>query len=79
MFQMISEFGVGEKVWDDLTGKEATVVGVQACFGTCDGQRYSGLVIGYWLDNDHVHGGRHPWEISKHGNNTRGSDLSVSQ
>jgi hypothetical protein len=42
---------VGDKVWDDLTGTEATVTEV--------------LLRAYKLDNDYLEGYRHSWEVSK--------------
>lgn len=46
----------GDVVWDDLTHSLAKIV------------RYdppvTSLCGGYWLDNDYLGGGRHPWEIS---------------
>lgn len=42
---------VGDKVWDDLTSSEATVVEV--------------LLRAYKLDNDYLEGMRHSWEVSR--------------
>lgn len=42
---------VGDKVWDDLTGNEATVLEV--------------LLRAYKLDNDYLEGMRFSWEVSK--------------
>lgn len=42
---------VGDKVWDDLTGKEAIVLEV--------------LLRAYKLDNDYLEGYRFSWEVSK--------------
>lgn len=49
----VSEFSVGDAVWDDLTGTEATVVRV--------------LLRAYELDikNDFSDGMRFSWEVSK--------------
>lgn len=55
---------VGSKVFDDLTRTEATVIGVNYS----EGKTPSGLSIGcvgYWLDNDYLGGGRHPWEVTE--------------
>jgi hypothetical protein len=57
-------FKVGDKVYDDLTRAEATIIGKQTSEGVCDNKAYHGVVVGYWLDNEWVGGGRHPWEIS---------------
>ena len=59
------EFGLGEKVNDDLTGETATIIGIETKMGRCNGIDYHGQVVGYWLDNDWLGGGRHPWEITK--------------
>jgi hypothetical protein len=46
---------VGDEVWDDLTKTKAKVIRVHHDdFGN----------TGYWLDNDYLGGGRHPWELS---------------
>lgn len=61
------EFEVGERVWDDLTGKVATIIGleyIEGRRGLLDRSTAVGCV-GYWVDNECVNGGRHPWEISK--------------
>jgi hypothetical protein len=59
-------FIVGEKVRDDLTCKEATVIGIEYF----DGRKYGSNItqlgsIGVWLDNEYLNGARHPWEVSK--------------
>jgi ribose 5-phosphate isomerase RpiB len=60
------EFEVGEKVHDDLTHKEATIICIEFKDGCKQGEFAHALkTIGYWLDNDYLGGGRHPWEISK--------------
>ena len=64
-------YKVGDKVWDDLTRTEQTIVGVQTCEGQCDGKSYHGLVIGYWLSDPWLGGGRHPWEITALSERTR--------
>lgn len=60
-----TEFSVGEKVYDDLTRTEQTVIGVDVRVGVCDGRGHAGVVVGYWLDHHWLGGGRHPWEITK--------------
>lgn len=62
-----NEFNVGEKVFDDLTGKSAKIIGLSFSKGYTDGNHYRESMdcIGYWLDNDYLSGGRHPWEVSK--------------
>jgi hypothetical protein len=45
----------GDIVWDDLTASKAKIIKVSVDRGC----------VGYWLDNDYLGGGRHPWEISK--------------
>lgn len=64
-----TEFSVGDKVWDDLTGKEAEIIGISFSNGYTEGNKYRCAMetVGYWLDNDYLSGGRHPWEISKLG------------
>ena len=59
-------FVTGQKVFDDLTGKEATVIGVTFQ----NGRKYDKNItqmgcFGIWLNNDYVGRGRHPWEISE--------------
>lgn len=62
---------VGTKVIDDLTGEETTIVGVSITFGKVGGKIKISIypsetpTIGYWVDNDYMGGGRHPWEISE--------------
>jgi len=48
-------FTVGEKVFDDLTNSFATVIRI-------DTEKDA---KGYWVDNDHLGGGRHPWELTR--------------
>lgn len=57
---------VGDIVWDDLTGKKAKVLRIEITpRGTREGNSIAAYdLIGIWLDNDWVGGGRHPWEIS---------------
>ena len=49
------EFEVGDMVLDDLTGKIVKIVKITKNRG----------VIGYWVDDEYLSGGRHPWEITK--------------
>jgi hypothetical protein len=62
-----NEFVVGERIWDDLTHQEATVIGITFASGYVEGNKLSDNAdnIGYWLDNDYLAGGRFPWELSK--------------
>lgn len=53
-------FDVGQRVWDDLTGQKEVVVNIT--YKLHDDE--SGGTVGYWLSNDYLKGGRHPWEIS---------------
>jgi hypothetical protein len=46
----------GDELWDDLTGANAKVLRVAV-------DDYGN--VGYWLDNDYLGGGRHPWEVSQ--------------
>lgn len=52
----MTEFNVGERVWDDLLDCHAKIVRI-------DTDQHGNT--GIWLDNDYLGGGRHPWEISK--------------
>lgn len=63
---------VGTRVIDDLTGEEATIIGVSFTEGYMNGNKLRRSIgaIGYWLDNDYINGGRHPWEISEIGDKT---------
>lgn len=60
-------FNIGEDVWDDLTNKKAKIIGITFSSGYTQGNlcRKSVDTIGYWLDNEYLYGGRHPWEITK--------------
>lgn len=62
-----TEFDVGETVFDDLTMKEAEVIGIIFEHGKKNVKdlRTACSCIGYWLDNDYLSGGRHPWELTK--------------
>jgi len=67
MININNEFEVGEKVFDDLTAKETTVIGITWARGCTEGDKYCHQVdtIGYWVDNDYLGGGRHPWELTR--------------
>lgn len=54
------KFEVGMKVYDDLTGKQATIVYI--CI-----DRYKNWEIksGLKLDNDYLDGYRFPWEVTE--------------
>lgn len=49
-------FKVGDLVKDDLTRTVATIVKIDI---SPDG------IVGIWLDNDYLEGGRHPWEVTE--------------
>jgi hypothetical protein len=49
---------IGDKVKDDLTNSVAIIVKVDI---DANGN------IGYFVDNDYLGGGRHPWEITEFG------------
>lgn len=57
----------GTKVIDGLTGKDAVIVGVTFQDGTHpDRPNVSAAqTVGYWLDNEYLSGGRHPWEVTE--------------
>ena len=63
-----TEFNIDEIVWDDLTHKTAKIIGITFSSGYTEGNifRNSYNTVGYWLDNDYLSGGRHPWEITKY-------------
>lgn len=65
--ERLFEFSVGERVHDDLTNKETTVIGVSYHNGYTNNNRLRNAchTVGYWVDNDYLDGGRHPWELSK--------------
>lgn len=46
---------VGDTIFDDLTGKNAKVIKLTQ----------EDHLIGIWLENDWLGGGRHPWEVSR--------------
>lgn len=52
------EFQAGDLVHDDLTGKDAIITTISIGDGP-------GKSIGYWVNNDYLEGGRHPWELTK--------------
>jgi hypothetical protein len=65
-YNNLFEFKVGDVVHDDLTGHEAIVIGVSYENGTVNHRLAEAIhTVGYWLNNDYLGGGRHPWEISK--------------
>ena len=61
---------VGDTVVDDLTLTVCKVTGVQYADGRVGHHAHIGKFINYmgaaaiWIDNSHLDGGRHPWEIS---------------
>jgi hypothetical protein len=67
MITINNEFEVGEKVYDGLTAKEAIIIGICWARGCTNGDKYCHQLdtIGYWVDNDYLEGGRHPWEVTK--------------
>lgn len=50
-------FDIGETVSDDLLPGDGVIINI-----TFDEKSKT---VGYWLDNDYLMGGRHPWEITK--------------
>ena len=54
----VPEFSKGDKVWDDLTNSETTVLEV--------------LLRAYKLDNDYLEGYRFAWEVSINKNQHKG-------
>lgn len=61
-----SLFVVGEKVKDDLTRKEHTVIGISYKNGHCGDKKVSHYHCwGIWIDSDYAGGARHPWELTK--------------
>ncbi len=58
------EFELGAVIWDDLTESSATIVGIEIKHGKCQNVQYHGVIVGYWVDNAWLGGGRHPSEIS---------------
>ena len=50
------EHKIGHIVYDDLTGKDVVLLNVT--FG-------DNKTVGYWVKNDYLEGGRHPWELIK--------------
>lgn len=66
MKQMNVPFVVGQKVKDDLTRKEHTVIGVEYKHGKCGNPLENCYHCwGIWIDSDYVGGGRHPWELTE--------------
>ena len=62
-----SEFDVDEIVYDTLTNTETRIIGISYSLGFTNGNTSAKNIgsFGYWVDNDYLSGGRHPWEISK--------------
>ena len=62
---------VGDVVIDDLTGRKVTIIGVSYEDGkkSSSDKRSASHTVGYWVDNDYMGGGRHPWELT---NQTKG-------
>jgi len=60
-------FDKDEEVYDTLTQQKSKIIGITFSHGFTKGNKYRDSIetIGYWLDNDWLDGGRHPWEISK--------------
>ena len=50
------EHKIGSFVHDDLTSKDVLLFNVT--FG-------KDKTIGYWVNDDYLEGGRHPWELSQ--------------
>lgn len=48
-------FELNETVFDDLTRKLGKILKITG----------KDSILGYWLDNDYLGGGRHPWELTK--------------
>lgn len=64
--EIYNEFNVGDKVFDDLTRKVVTVIGISYTNGITNNKCCDSChTIGYWVDNNYCGGGRHPWELSK--------------
>jgi len=60
-------FRVGDKVLDDLTGKEVEILGLRVESGRYDKDAhvaYTGAIDSYRVSNDYLDGLRHPWELS---------------
>jgi len=63
---LIPLFIVGEKVKDDLTRKEHTIIGISYMNGYCGDKTTSHYHCwGIWIDSDYAGGARHPWELTK--------------
>ena len=64
---VVFEFSVGEEVTDDLTFKRVRVIGISYANGYINNDKLlnNAKCIGYWVDDPHLDGGRHPWELSK--------------
>ena len=60
------EFEIGEEVFDDLTGKKVSVIGLTYQTGRKYGEMTDHLdCIAYWVNHKYLGGGRHPWELTK--------------
>lgn len=55
----MKKFKVGDKVFDDLTFTEVTIV------ETLNSRKDSKIVNGYVVDNDYLDGVRYLWELSE--------------
>lgn len=50
------EHKIGEIVYDDLTNKDVVLFNVTLG---------DNKTVGYWVNDDYLEGGRHPWELTK--------------
>lgn len=66
MLTITFEFDIGDQVWDSLTKKKAKIIGINWEKGkkNKNDPREAAGCCGYWIDNDYLDGGRHPWEIN---------------
>lgn len=62
-----NEFNIGERVFDDLTSKAVTIIGITYSEGYINGNlfSYQAKNVGYWVNDNYLGNGRHPWELSK--------------
>ena len=58
-------FQVGDRVFDLLTEKPATILGIKYQNGKCNSNTTVSHAVGFWLNNNYLDGRRHPWEISE--------------
>jgi len=49
-------FKLNEIVHDDLTNTKAIIIKIETSQNN---------IVGYFIDNDYLGGGRHPWELTK--------------